>query len=105
MLNKTLLPSIALALALSAPSLAQTTIAGVVVPEEETQLLIDHCRALLTEASGDEYEGATHTDPTNTGSADDSAAFTTDFSEITVSDCRDAGFREPNSSDDDEGNS
>lgn len=98
-MKKVILPSLALALALSAPAFAQTTIAGMTVPAEEEQLLLEHCNALLDTSDSSENQGATHTDPTNTGQGVDSAAFTTDFSKITVSDCRDAGFTEPASRD------
>lgn len=97
-MKKAILPSLALALVLSVPAFAQTTIAGMTVPAEEEQLLFEHCNALLDTSTDSEDQGATHTDPANTGEGVDSPAFTTDFSEITASDCRDAGFTEPNSS-------
>ncbi|KKB81074.1 hypothetical protein VW35_02605 [Devosia soli] len=78
------------------PVQAQTTIGGITVPAEQSAALDEYCRSLVREADpGAGDTGATAADPTNTdGTVTTGApmAGDIDLSQITVSDCRDAGY-------------
>ncbi|KQN76871.1 hypothetical protein [Devosia sp. Leaf64] len=93
MFSKFIASSLVVGALFVAPAYAQVTIGDTTIPQEQVTMLRDYCRALLDE----DAETATAADPTGTDNTVDTAnsGAAADFSNITQSDCRDAGFTEP----------